>query len=179
MILEAFQGAIARNADALLIFGIGWFVLMSLLAISSIGNVLYRRRHHGHQPSSAGGAPTTGIPSGGSSASRERPEPPRSGSGVTPPSNGLQGFPSRYSDGVDRLARIARLRAELENLVYAAQGGNADRDNPAMLKWFAERCVHEYGEKPNVDFVQALRTRAGMLEDALINARRTLEATKP
>lgn len=161
MILEAFQAAIARNADTLLYIAIGWASLMAFLSIGAIGNIL--RRRGGHQPSSAG----------------ERPEPPRSGSGVTPPSNGLQGFPSRYSDGVDRLARIARLRAELEDLVYAAQGGNADRDNPAMLKWFAERCVHQYGESPNVDFIQALRTRAGMLEDALKNARDTLEATKP
>lgn len=147
MILEAFQAAIARNADTLLYIAIGWASLMAFLSIGAIGNIL--RRRGGHQPSSAG----------------ERPEPPRSGSGAQPP--------------VNHLARIARLRAELEDLVYAAQGGNADRDNPAMLKWFAERCVHEYGEKPNVDFVQALRTRAGMLEDALINARRTLEATKP
>lgn len=148
MILEAFQAAIARHADAIVVMLIGGFALMAASSVMAIGEII-RKRRPGHQPSSAG----------------ERPEPPRSGSGVQPP--------------VDHLPRIARLRAELESLIYAAQGGNADRDNPAMLVWFAERCVNGYGEHPNVDFVQALRTRATMLEDALKNARDTLEATKP
>lgn len=161
MILEAFQGAIVRNAELLLIVAIYWAIGMSLGAFAVVGKLL--RRPGGYQPSSAGGAPTTGIPSGGSSGSR--PEPPRSGSGVQAP--------------VDQSARIARLRAELEDLAYAAQGGNADKGNAELLNFFCDHLIAEHGESPSFHYITAARQRARMLEDALKNARDTLETTKP
>lgn len=163
MTLEAFQAAIARLAEPILMIVLGIACSMILLAIAGISSILSKR--FGHQPSSAAGAPTTGIPSGGSSGSRERPEPPRSGSGAQAP--------------VDPLARIARLRAELEDLVFVAQGGGRTPDTPTFLNWTADRLQHHHGEKGSQDYVLGLRDRSKQLEQALINARRTLEATKP
>lgn len=145
MILEAFQAAIARHADTIVLMLIGGFGFMALVAFAAAGEII-RKRRPGYQPSSAG----------------ERPDPPRSGSGAQPP--------------VDPLARIARLRAELEDLVYAAHGGNSVDNNPTMLRWAANRMSEKDG---GGDFVKSIHRRADMLEGALSNARRTLEATKP
>lgn len=160
MIFEAFQGAIARNADAILMMAIGLFALSGGTAFIIAASMIFGKRR-GHQPSSSG----------------DHPEPPRSGSGVTPPSNGLRGFPSRTRDDQDHLPRIARLRAELEDLVYAATGGNAF-ENVSTMRWVANRLEESQitGLQPEV---HAIRVRAHFLEDALQNARDTLEATKP
>lgn len=146
MILEAFQGAIVRNIDGLLHLGVGFFVFMTALAVIAIVHIV--RRRDGHQPFSAG----------------ERPEPPRSGSGVMPP--------------VDQSARIARLRAELEDLVYAATGGNA-LENVSTMRWVADRLEENQQAIQLQPETHAIRVRAQILEDALKNARDTLEATKP
>lgn len=71
-------------------------------------------------------------------------------------------------------AALERLRAALDRLVYAAQGGNAEIGNVEAFRWLADRLVNVYGESPNVDFVRALRTRAAMLEVPLDEARSAL-----
>lgn len=37
-------------------------------------------------------------------------------------------------------------------------------DGPIFLEWVADRLVHQYGERPSVDFVQALRRLASEWE---------------
>lgn len=63
------------------------------------------------------------------------------------------------------------MKHALNRLIYAAQGGNATNDNPYMLRWLAARLVEKHGEDPKVDFIQAARQRADMLEVGLVEAR--------
>lgn len=71
-----------------------------------------------------------------------------------------------------------RTMEALRNLIYAAQGGNADRDNSYMLRWLADRLVEKYGESPDSDFIRACRERAAMLDQWLPVARSALRAAR-
>lgn len=62
----------------------------------------------------------------------------------------------------------ARMLEKLGRTVEALRGGNGDRNNAQLLRWVAERLVEKHGENPSVDYIRALRERAGMIEAALL-----------
>lgn len=81
----------------------------------------------------------------------------------------------RHKAHAATLARqVEEMAVALDRLIRAARGGNADHDNPYMLRWIADRLVNVHGEKAGTDYILALRERAAMLEHGLSAARATL-----
>lgn len=62
------------------------------------------------------------------------------------------------------LDTVARLELEVARLREAL---DARAPTTYFLDWVADRLVYKHGEDPNVDFVQALRRKARLLQVAL------------
>jgi len=55
--------------------------------------------------------------------------------------------------------------------LLAAHDPDANPSGPDFLEWIAARMVDVYGEDPNVDFVVALRRKAGVARAAIRKAK--------
>lgn len=64
-------------------------------------------------------------------------------------------------------AELKQKDEEIARLRVALRGGNATNDNPELLRFIADRLVHVYKEPQSIDFVNALRERASIIERAL------------
>ncbi|UGB26398.1 hypothetical protein LPC10_01920 [Methylorubrum sp. B1-46] len=68
--------------------------------------------------------------------------------------------------------------AHIEDVLSSIRGGTATRDTAELMEFIADRLVEVHGEKPNVDYILALRERAEFLRQAAKDCRSILVATK-